>query len=236
MNFLQLAQLTTTQTGTIQGIKPVTVVGQTDRLKLIVDYVNEGWQDIQMAHRMWRWMQSEFEGETEIGERRYAGTDFRDQDTGLQITRFSQWGFKSDGSDIGLSMYLTASGAADEGPLRWLDWSHFYDQQLRGPQVPGKPQFYSVDNHENLVISPIPDAVYTLRGKYRKSNQILSLDTDEPEMPAEFHTIIKDAALCYVEGFDEGPRIPVYRLRMLPNFSMLEHHQLPKVSWGAPLA
>ena len=61
-------------------------------------------------------------------------------------------------------------------------------------------------------------------------------DGDIPEMPVDFHTVIKDAALCYLEAFDEGPRIPVYRLRMLPNWSMLESHQLPHVTWGSPLA
>ena len=78
----------------------------------------------------------------------------------------------------------------------------------------------------------MPDDVYTLRGKYRKSPQYLVADGDIPEMPTDFHTIIKDAALVYLEGFDEGPRIPVYRLRMLPNFSMLEEHQLPSADMG----
>jgi hypothetical protein len=117
-----------------------------------------------------------------------------------------------------------------------MDWEGFYNSQLRGVRPPGKPQVYSVTNDGKLIISPVPDAVYTIRGRYRKSAQILTADGDTPEMPSDFHTIIKDAALCYIEGFDEGPRIPVYRLRMLPNWSMLENQQLPGVKWGAPLA
>jgi hypothetical protein len=133
-------------------------------------------------------------------------------------------------------MYYTATGNAEEGPMHWLAWEAFYDSQLRGPQTPGRPHFYSVDNQDRLVISPIPDGIYTVRGKYRKSAQYLTVDGDIPEMPVDFHSIIKDAALNYIEGFDEGPRIPVVRLRLLPNFSMLESQQLPKVKWGAPLA
>ena len=110
------------------------------------------------------------------------------------------------------------------------------ETQRRGPQTPGKPQLYSIREDNKLELSPIPDAVYTLQGKYRKSVQRLATDFDVPEMPSDFHTIIIDAALCYVEGFDEGPRIPAYRLRMLPNWSMLEAHQLPKTTWGGPLA
>ena len=120
--------------------------------------------------------------------------------------------------------------------MHFLDIDRFYETQGRGVHPPGKPNFYTVDNQNRLTISPLPDDVYTLRGKYRKSPQYLLADADIPEMPVDFHTIIKDAALSYVEGFDEGPRIPLVRLRMLPNFSMLEAHQLPRVTWGAPLA
>jgi hypothetical protein len=236
MNYLELCQMTAQQTGTIEGPLPATVVGQTRRLKQIVDFVREGYLDIQNAHRMWRWLQSYFTGNTIALQSSYAATAFTDEVAAAPITRFSQWGFKGDGSDIGLSIYLTATGPAEEGPLRPLSWSRFYETQLRGVQTPGRPQFYSVDNTNNLVLSPKPDAVYTLRGKYRKSAQMLAADSDIPEMPVEFHTIIKDAALQYVEGFDEGPRIPIVRLRLMPNFSMLEAHQLPKVSWGEPLA
>lgn len=236
MNFLQLARMTVQQSGTIQGVLPTTVIGQANRLKQIVDFVSEAYLDIQNSHRMWRWMNSRFTGQTVIGKRFYEATDFTDERDNTPITRFSQWGFKGDMSDAGLSHYLIATGAAEEGPLRWLDIDTFYETQGRGVQTPGKPQFYTVDHQSRLTLSPIPDGVYQIRGKYRKSAQVLAVDSDIPEMPSEFHTIIKDAALCYLEGFDEGPRIPVYRLRMLPNWSMLELHQLPHTKWGEPLA
>jgi hypothetical protein len=236
MTFLELARMVVQQSGTIQGTLPTTVVGQSNRLKLIVDYVNEAYIDIQNAHRMWRWMQSEFTVDTTIGTQRYAGTDCTDQNTSAQIVRFSTWGFKGDGTDIGLSCYLTSAGPAEEGPLQFINWDRFYESQLRGVQTPNKPRYYSLTNDNKLIISPVPDDVYTLRGKYRKAAQYLTADADTPEMPYEFHTIIKDAALQYLEAFDEGPRIPAVRLRMLPNWSMLEHQQLPQTTWGEPLA
>jgi hypothetical protein len=236
MTYLELCQMTTRQTGTIQGVLPTTVTGQVNRLKQIVEFVAEAYLDIQNAHRAWRWMQSYFTGAISLGDRFYQGTEFTDALTLAQIARFSQWGFKGDGSDLGLSIYPTSVGVAEEGPLRWLDWDYFYQTQLRGEQAAGRPQVFSVDNLNRLVISPAPDMAYTARGKYRKSAQLLINDIDVPEMPAEFHTIIKDAALEYMEGFDEGPRIPAIRLRRLPNWSMLEHHQLPHMTWGSPLA
>ena len=236
MTFLELCQMTAQQSGTIQGVKPTTVVGQVDRLKQVVDFVREAYVDIQNAHRMWRWLNSRFVGQTVAGQREYAATSFTDERTMTPITRFSQWGFKQDGADAGLSSYLTSTGVAEEGPLRWFDVDNFYETQARGTQTPGKPHIYTVGLDGRLLFSPIPDNVYTIRGKYRKSPQLLMADDDVPEMPADFHLLIKDAALTYLEGYDEGPRIPIYRLRMLPNFSMLEAMQLPKVTWGAPLA
>ena len=236
MNFLELVQMTVQQSGTIQGVRPQTVAGQVDRLKQFVDFVREAYIDIQNSHRAWRWLNSRFVGQTVASQRFYLGTDFFDERDNIPITRFSQWGFKGDMSDAGLSMYDPLKGPAEEGPLRFLDTDTFYETQGRGVQTPGKPQFYSIDNQNRMVVSPLPDGVYTLRGRYRKSAQMLTLDGDIPEMPVDFHTVIKDAALCYLEAFDEGPRIPVYRLRMLPNWSMLESHQLPQVVWGSPLA
>lgn len=240
MTFLEICQMTAQQSGTIQspasGLLPTTTVGQINRLRQIVDLVREAYVDIQNAHRMWRWLNSRFIGQTIAGQRFYEANSFTDERELTPITRFSQWGFRQTGSDAGLSTYLQVTGPAEEGALRFFDTDTFYETQGRGPQTPGKPQIYSIDNRNRLIFSPIPDNIYTVRGKYRKSPQILTADGDIPEMPVEFHYLIKDAALAYLEGFDEGPRIPVYRLRMLPNFSMLEAFQLPKVTWGGPLA
>jgi hypothetical protein len=236
MTFLEIVQMTVQQTGTIQGVKPTAVTGQQNRLKLIVDYVREAYIDIQNAHRTWHWLNSRFTGPITVSSQRYAYDTFSDQVSGDPITRFSEWAIQYNGGDKSISCYKTSIGTDDEGAVQWLDWDRFYDTQLRGVRTPGRPHFYSIDETGQLMVSPIPDDTYTLRGRYIKSPQILAADGDIPEMPTQFHTVIKDAALQYVEGFDEGPRIPVVRLRMLPNWSMLEMHQLPRITWGTPLA
>jgi hypothetical protein len=236
MTYLELCQMTAQQSGTIEGTLPSTVTGQVRRLKLITDFVREAYDDIQNAHRMWRWMQSLFYVDTVASQPSYASSAMTDEITALPVTRWSNWGFKNDGSDRSVSMYLVSTGVAEEGVLQWMDWTRFNETQLRGTQTPGRPIWFSVTPDDKLIVSPQPDDIYRIRGPYRKSKQTLAADADVPEMPADFHTIIKDAALCYVEAFDEGPRIPVYRLRMLPNWSMLESSQLPRMTWGAPLA
>ena len=236
MNYLQLVQDVVLQNGTISVTEwpvPISLAGNTNqRIRLIARYVNEAWQDIQNAHRLWLWMQGRFTVQTVVGRTAYAGTECTDRDSGGLITRFSSWGFKrTNQSDQSLSIYLTANGANEEGSMRWLDWDDFSQTQLRGVQTNNKPNYYSVNPATGrLTISPPPDNVYTLNGPYRKSNQHLQFDGDTPELPVDFHTVIKDTALIYLEGYDEGPRTGSIQMRKLPNFSMLEHSQLPAVT------
>lgn len=238
MTFLEILNETIRQSGTVPSNELVTDVTTItdDRLQVIANYVNESWQDIQNAHRQWRWLRSRFTINTVAAQRAYAATAATDEVSSTLITRFSQWGFKDDNSDVSLSIYLTATGVSDEGSLIWRDWEVFYETCMRGTQTNGRPTIYSVDDANNLVLHPIPDAIYTLRGRYIKGPQALVANGTTPEMPARFHTIIKDCALIYLEGFDEGPRIPTSMMRKNPNWSMLEHDQLPRVSWGDPLA
>lgn len=239
MNFLELCQAVALESGTIPTTTtlPSTVVGQTGRLGLVVSYVRQAWNDIQNAHRAWRWMQGEFTGVLTIGVDRYAGTDFTDVDTLSAITRFSQWGFRDDDEDTSVSTYLTSAGVAYEGSLRSREWEHFRQTFLRGTQTAGPPAYYSITPAGELIVGPVPDASYTINGPYRKSAQTLAANSDIPEMPVDFHSIIKDRALNYLEAYDEGVRIQAnQRLRELPNWSMLENQQLPRLRLAGPLA
>jgi hypothetical protein len=239
MNFLQLCQKVARDAGTVDngaGENPVTVIGQTGYLAKIVDWTNQAYREIQNAHRQWKWMQGEFYGDLTIGVDRYAGTYFTDFDTALAIDRFSQWGIKGDSSDASVSMYATAIGVSGEGRLRFREWNLFRETLLRGDPSPGPPQVYSVDNQNRIVFGPAPDAVYTVRGLYRKSAQTLILDADIPEMPLDFHDLIVDLALILLGTHDEAPTLNVQQMRSRPKFSMLEAQQLPTITWGAPLA
>ena len=125
--------------------QPTTVTGQADRLKQIVDYVSEAYIDIQNAHRMWRWMQSEFIGQTVVGTRIMPAPALPTSGQARRSPGFRSGGSRATAPTWACRLYLTSTGAAEEGPLRWLDWDSFYETQLRGVQTPGKPQFYSVD-------------------------------------------------------------------------------------------
>lgn len=238
MNFLQLAQRLASESGTVAGDTALTtVVGQTGRLGKIVRWTNDAWRSIQNAHNAWRWMRGEFEGSTVAAQVRYAGTEFDDVATAAAIDRFAEWVYTGDGNENRFSLYDPAIGVSDEGPLRYVDWDTFYTTRLRGVQTPGKPTAFAIDPASKLCLSPVPDAVYTVRGLYRKDTQVLAADADVPEMPLRFHDLIVDAGLMLLGAYDESmSQLPLWQLRRLANFSDLERDQLPIIQFGGPLA
>ncbi|WP_395451195.1 hypothetical protein ACHMW7_16215 [Aminobacter sp. UC22_36] len=132
MNFLQLCQKVSSDSGTVDDSATLsTVVGVTRRNKKIVRWVNDAWRQIQNAHSTWRWMQAEFYGPTIAHQQRHAYSGFNDFATSAAITRFADWIYSTDDCDSGLSLYDPAIGVSDEGGLRFRQWDWFYKTQLR---------------------------------------------------------------------------------------------------------
>jgi len=238
-SFLQLCQKVASESGTVNGTFPSTVVGQTLRLGKIVRWTNDAWRQIQNASATWRWMQSEFSGPTVAGTQRYAynAAGFVDSIAAAAISRHAAWLYSDRGCDSGISLYDPAIGVSDEGPLHFEDWDDFYKKRLRGTQNTGKPSVFTIAPDNKLVFSYTPDAVYTVRGRYRKDVQELTADADVPECPARFHDVIVDVALMMLGTHDEAPaQIPLWQMRRSFNFCNLERDQLPRMTLAGPLA
>ncbi|GAA4108863.1 hypothetical protein ACFFTN_01455 [Aminobacter aganoensis] len=237
MNYLALCQRVASESGTVSGVKPTTVVGQVDRLAKIVRWVDDAWRQIQNAHSTWLWMQAEFYGPTVASQQRYAYSAFNDLATASTITRFADWIYSSNDVDSGITIYDPSIGVADEGALIFRDWEWFYRTQLRGTQSEGKPSMFAIAPDSKIVLSWTPDKVYTIRGRYRKDTQVLAADADIPELPTRFHDVIVDIALMLLGTHDEAPtQIPLWRMRQSEKFSNLERDQLPRMSLGDTLA
>ncbi len=235
--FLQLAQKLASDSGTVAGGGPTTVVGQTGRLGKIVRWTNEAWRSVQNAHNAWRWMRGEFEGTTIVSQVRYNGTEFDDVETSAPITRFAEWVYTGEGDEDRFSLYDPLIGVADERQLSYLDWDTFYTTKLRGVQTAGKPRYFAVSPSSQLCLSPAPDTSYIVRGLYRKDVQNLELDDDVPEMPTRFHDLIVDIGLLLLGTHDESAtQLPLWRLQRLARFCELERDQLPIIRFPGPLA
>lgn len=230
--FLDLARRVASDSGTVDsGVLPATVTGQTGRLAKIVRWTNDAWRDIQNAHTAWRWMQGEFTGSTVAAQVRYdAVTDF-------SLPRFAEWIYTNYGGEDRLSIYDPAVGVSSEGMLSFWEWDRFYAVKTRGTVQTGKPTVFSIDPANMLCLSPTPDKAYTVRGLYQKTPQDLTADTDVPEMPARFHTMIAEAALMRLGTHDEAvTQLPLWQLRKLTEFSQLESSQLPRLRLAGALA
>lgn len=220
--FLELVQRVASESGTVSGDgQPPTVSAQTGRLGRIVRWTNAAWLSIQNSRSHWLWMRGEFEGTTLAGQARYAGSDFG-------IARFADWETPADS----FSLFRTSEGRDGEGPLAFVEWPVFHATLLRGASAARqeKPARFSVSPQNEIVLWPIPDAVYTIRGLYRKSPQRLVLNTDAPEMPERFHDAIVWRALMLLAEFDEAMnQLPMWQMEFSRLMSDLERDQLPRV-------
>lgn len=230
--FLELCQAVARDSGTVSDLTaPSTVIGQTGRLLRIVNWTAEGYRDIQRRRDDWRWLRREFSGQTIATVSRYA----------LNTTseRFKHWVFHSDSGEDTFSVYLTSAGQTGEGWLRYVPWDDFRRTRLFGSAAAdtGKPRDITVDPLNRLVVHPIPDDIYTIRGEYYQAPQILTADADVPEMPEAHHEAIKWQALILLGTFDEAKeQIPAWVAFLNRHIASLERTQTPRVVLAGPLA
>lgn len=224
--FLELAQKVGSESGTVDSGRLTTVVDAQARLAKVVRWTNDAYRQIQNAATGWFWLQGEFSAPLTIGQQRHTPDN-------LGIDRFAAWDCRGPGREDRFSVYLTAGAGAGEYGLAFVDWPTFYTTRLRGLQLAGQPRLFSISPAGEFVVSPTPDAAYTLRGPYRKAPQELAVDADVPEMPARFHDVIVSAALVMLTTHDEAaPTLSLYQMRQLRGFSELLRDQLPVIEFG----
>lgn len=229
--FLQLCQRVASDAGTVDGTLPTTVVGQTRYLGKIVRWTNDAWRTIQNAHESWLWLRSSFSGPTVAGQREY---------TGVQLgvaSRFGEFIYDGSNSENRYSIYKTATGVADQSQLQYRPYDDFFTIFMRGTQTNKRPTHFTITPDGKLALHPIPDAVYTVLGPYRKDVQEMTLDADVPEMPARFHDIIADAGLVLLGTHDESQgQLSLWQLRQFSKWTELEQSQLPKMKFPKAFA
>jgi hypothetical protein len=224
--YLQLVRDVCIESGTVPSSSlPATVIGVTGRIADMARWTQKAWVDIQNARNAWRWMRGEWQASTVAGQQRYTVSEL-----GV-AARFAEWLHENEAGEAYTTAYNASIGPADEGRLIYMPFSLFYTARLRGTQTQDRPLFYSVDDQQRLALSPVPDAIYTMRGMYRKSPQVLSADSDIPEMPARFHDLIVWWALGLLAANDESmEQLPIWRQRVRELMSDLERDQLPQLS------
>lgn len=193
MTFLELCQAVALYSGTGDGTKPATVSGQTGRMAMIVNWVQDAWNELQYSRNAWGFMRSEFTSELIGDQAVYAASD-------LGITDHAQW------VQDGVMTLYEETDQAGEGILPWIDYRLWKEQYDRGTPTNTKPTCVALSPNNELCFGPKPDTTYTyvVRGQYIKAPQALTDDGDEPTLPERFHKIIMWKALINLADFDEA--------------------------------
>lgn len=233
--FLELVQDVARESGTEPNINdPSTLTGVTGRLLRMKHMVEDSWRDIQRLHKSWLWMYATFSGTTIASTQDYDAAAM-----GITASRFSRWVIHDEQGELTMTSYLTSAGRSEERLLAYVEWPEFYRRYLRGDAATttGEPQVVTVDPQRKLHFYPIPDASYTIRGRYYKAPQVLSVDADEPECPAEYHDTIKWKALSQLAVFDENSeQLPMWQNNYFGELSNLRSGQLALMNTAGPLA
>lgn len=236
--YLQLAQKMKRDCG-VAGVTatPTTVVSQTGVLEKLVAWVSEAYKDIQLRYPNWRWMRSNFTLPTVNGTYAYAYGACTDTKTSAAISRFSHW-WERDTLDP-FRCYLTSGGQSGEYWLTPMTYEQYRSMYRFGVQASttGQPIHVSVDDDDQLVLGPTPNAVYTVSGSYQRGPQILALDADTPDLPSNYHDLIVYYAMQQYAFNSVAPeKLSQAKINVSRMLRSLERAQLRAIRLGRPLA
>lgn len=196
MNYLQLCKKVAQECGTIAGVPRITTVaGAAGRVANLTNAVRDAWIDIQNERTDWLWMRLDFEKPLTIGQMEYAPADWA-------LTDVGKW-LGDTPSHYAMTIY-EAGERGQESDLFQIDWPTFRRRYLFGEHDANRPTEWSITPQGKIAFGNKPDKAYIVRGEYRQKAQELTIDTDEPEMPEEYHLVIVAEAIRQLARSDEA--------------------------------
>jgi hypothetical protein len=212
MDFLTMAKTARSLSG-MQGSGP-TSIASTDYDSIFVLLVRQSWNDIQLSKRKWKWMRTSKTFITTIDKTSYSTADI----FGPSYTRFSRW----DRDFI----YITVDTRTSK--LRYIDYDTYVYRKLNNdPSC--TPSTFTIDpSNENLIIDK-PNGVYTITAYYYKSKQELSINTEQPELPEDYHyVIVYQAVARYAISVSLSSVYQEYEGKYSELYDDLVRYQIPK--------
>ena len=228
--FLQLVQ-TVKREGGITGSVPASLQNQVEEMNRVAGWVNSAWSDIQTLHTEWEWMRLPVSFTTVAQKGTYTPVQAGVVSAGA--SNLANWKRNS------FRKYPTSIGVSGEMILPFLDYDTFRDMYLFGIQRTNyaPPVVFTVDPQKNFLLGNVPDATYVINGEYYSLPQTLVLDADTPQMPSQFHEAIVWKALAHYGMYEAASEAVQRGKEEYKNFlRRLEADQLPKITWGLPLA
>lgn len=223
MTFLELCKRLRSEAG-ISGTGPVTTVGQTGQMLQVVEWVQEAYRSIQTEYETWRFLRTDFSISTIDGTQEYTPA-------AVSITDLGKW----------IDEYITLySSVADEAEILYFPWEDFKRMYMHGTlrTFESRPDSFTFRPANNaFVFGPIPDAIYTVKGEYYKTADILSGDSDTPLFPSRFHMLVVWRALMLYAAKSAAPELYAHGENQDQDLmDSLRSDQLDEIKYGEPLA
>ena len=204
MNYLQLCQ-TLRRKCRVSGTGPVSVIGQNEEYARLVAFINEAWQEIQLARSNWAWMRASMSFPTVAGQGGYTPAQLLA--TAAGYADFGGWALDT------FRAYPTATGLVGEQGLEPISYDAWRDVYNFGANrtAQGAPTCFAVMPDQGVALGMVPLAGYTVSADYYKMATALAADADIPALPAQYHMAIVYKAMMFfgvseaqAEIYDEG--------------------------------
>ncbi|MBK8772466.1 MAG: hypothetical protein IPM06_18870 [Rhizobiales bacterium] len=224
MSFLQLAQRLREKCR-ISGTGPSSVIGQTGEMLRVVNWINDAWLDIQEARPNWKWMQGDVIFNTVVQQATYTPAQCSASD-------MASWDFSQ-------SWRIYSGSSENEQFLDVIPYSDWRDTYMFGSMRTSYSQPVAVAETPSggLAFGQIPDAIYTVDGKYFKEPSALVNNADTPGMPDKFHLMIVYRAMMFYASSEIAPEVYQEGLQEFRRMmSRLERDQLDPITISGTIA
>lgn len=210
----------------MSGTGPASVLGQTGIQLKIVEWVQDADKDIQNLLSDGAFLVRDFDFPTTIDKQIYTTAE-------ALVPELNKWIIDRSGE---VRCRLLAS---DEQFIEYVPWAKFRQTYLMGParEIKGRPGYFTIKPDKSMALFPTPDKEYRISGEYRLKAQMMAANGAEPLYPSEFHmAAVWRALMLYgaYEAADERYSHGQNEFRRI--LGLLRADQMPRISWGAPLA
>ena len=196
MNYLALCNSLKSKVG-ISGADLTAVSGLTGESARLASWINEAYLNIQMAESHWNWMRSPLSFQTVAGQGAYTPAQ-------CGVTDLGDWKMDS------FRRYITDTGVRSELFLTPISYDNYRDTYLFGNLrlSYNDPRYIAQAPDRSLNLGMIPgDVGYTVVGEYYHAPVELTLATDTPAMPSQYHMIVVYRAMMMYGMFEAAPEV-----------------------------
>lgn len=177
MTFLELVN-DLRREASVSGSGVTTVLNQTGEPARLVRFIQTAYTEIQNIYFDWKFLRKESTFAT------VAGNNLITPPADLHI-----WDVKR--------IY-----DADGNPVDVIDYDDL-DIKINSSET-GRPQLFIVKNDNKLLMYPKPDAIYEYSYNYFRNPFKLTVDTDTPAFPEQFHKVIVGRALIMYGNYESA--------------------------------